>query len=65
MEKICLIGDAHFSRKAEHPLIKKHIKDGQLAFFDSLVNELKERNIKTIYLLVTSMILVRALMWKP
>jgi len=48
MEKICLIGDAHFSRKAEHPLIKKHIKDGQLAFFDSLVNELKERNIKTI-----------------
>lgn len=48
MEKICLIGDAHFSRKAEHPLIKKHIKDGQLAFFDYLVNELNIRGVKTI-----------------
>lgn len=48
MEKICLIGDPHFSRKAEHPLIKKNIKEGQLAFFDYLIEELNRREIKTI-----------------
>lgn len=48
MEKICLIGDTHFSRKAEHPLIKKHIKEGQLAFFDHLIEVLTESRIKTI-----------------
>jgi DNA repair exonuclease SbcCD nuclease subunit len=48
MDKICLIGDTHFSRKAEHPLIKKNIKEGQLAFFDYLIGELNERNIKTV-----------------
>jgi DNA repair exonuclease SbcCD nuclease subunit len=48
MDKICLIGDVHFARKAEHPLIKKHIKDGQLEFFDHLIEELNERNVKTI-----------------
>lgn len=48
MEKICLIGDTHFSRKAEDPLIKKYIKEGQLAFFDHLIEVLTQRGIKTI-----------------
>src|SRR5574343_384741 len=48
MEKIAIIGDPHFGRKAEHPLIKKFVKEGQDAFFDFLIEELKERNIKTV-----------------
>jgi len=48
MEKIALIGDTHFSRKAEHPLIKKHIKDGQLEFFDFVIETLTKQNIKTV-----------------
>lgn len=48
MNKIALIGDTHFSRKAEHPLIKKHIKDGQAAFFDFLIIEFKKHGIKTV-----------------
>lgn len=48
MDKICLIGDTHFGRKAEHPLIKKHIKEGQRDFFDHLINELNYRGIKTV-----------------
>lgn len=48
MERIALIGDPHFARKAEHPLIKKHIKDGQEAYFDFVVAELNKHNIKTV-----------------
>ena len=48
MEKIAIIGDTHFSRKAENPIIKKHIKVGQRAFFESLAIDLKERGIKTV-----------------
>lgn len=48
MEKICLIGDTHFSRKAEHPLIKSNIKEGQLEFFDYLIEELHKRDVKTV-----------------
>lgn len=48
MKKIALIGDTHFSRKAENPLIKKHIKDGQAQFFDFLISELKSRDINTV-----------------
>lgn len=48
MEKIALIGDPHFGRKAEHPLIKLHIKDGQLAYFNYIAEELKTRNVKTV-----------------
>lgn len=48
MNKIALIGDTHFARKAEHPLIKKHIKDGQALFFDFLIEELKRQEVKTV-----------------
>ena len=48
MNKIAFIGDTHFARKAEHPLIKKYIKEGQLDFFDYLIEELKTRDIKTV-----------------
>lgn len=48
MEQIALIGDTHFSRKADNPTIKKHIKDGQIAFFDFVSEELNKRNVKTI-----------------
>lgn len=48
MEKIAVIGDIHFSRKAENPTIKKHIKAGQREFFEFLAKDLEERGIKTI-----------------
>lgn len=48
MEKIAVIGDPHFGRKAEHPLIKKFVKEGQEAFFDFLIDELKNRGVKTV-----------------
>jgi DNA repair exonuclease SbcCD nuclease subunit len=48
MEKIAIIGDPHFGRKAEHPLIKKFVKEGQDAFYEFLIAQLKERNIKTV-----------------
>lgn len=48
MKKIALIGDTHFARKAEHPLIKKHIKEGQSEFFDFLIETLKSRDIDTV-----------------
>jgi len=48
MEKIALIGDIHFNRKAENPIIKKYIKDGQRKFFDFVVKELKERKVKIV-----------------
>lgn len=48
MKKIALIGDTHFARKAEHPLIKKYIKEGQLEFFDYLIKELKNRGVDTV-----------------
>jgi len=48
MKKIALIGDTHFARKAEHPLIKKYIKEGQLEFFDYLIEELKARDVDTV-----------------
>lgn len=48
MEKIAIIGDIHFSRKAENPIIKKYIKDGQAKFFDDLVVNLKASGIKTV-----------------
>lgn len=49
MQKIAIIGDTHFGRKSEHPLIKMHIKNGQAAFFDYIVEELKQRDIKTVF----------------
>lgn len=45
---IALVGDAHFGRKAEHPMIKQYIKDGQAAYFDWLEGDLRSRGIKTI-----------------
>ena len=48
MEKIAIIGDIHFSRKAENPIIKKYIKEGQKKFFDSLVVDLKAAGITTV-----------------
>ena len=48
MEKIALIGDIHFDRKAENPIIKKHIKEGQRQFFEFISKELKNRGVKTI-----------------
>ena len=48
MKKIALIGDTHFARKAEHPLIKKYIKEGQLEFFDYLIAELKRQEVTTV-----------------
>ena len=48
MQKIALIGDTHFARKAENPLIKKHIKDGQVLFFDYLIEELTNRGVTTV-----------------
>lgn len=48
MQKIAIIGDTHFGRKSEHPLIKMHIKNGQSAFFDYVVDELNKRDIKTV-----------------
>lgn len=48
MKKIALIGDTHFARKAEHPLIKKYIKEGQLEFFDYLIDELKRQEVTTV-----------------
>ena len=50
MEKIALIGDTHFNRKAENPTIKKLIKSGQADFFDNLVIDLNDRGVKTILL---------------
>ena len=50
MEKLAILGDIHFNRKAENPIIKKHIKDGQRAFFEHLAIDLKEREIKTIFI---------------
>ena len=40
MEKIAIIGDPHFGRKAEHPIIKKYVKEGQDAFYDFLIEKL-------------------------
>lgn len=48
MKKIALIGDTHFARKAEHPLIKKYIKEGQLNYFTELVATLKSHDVDTI-----------------
>lgn len=48
MDKIALIGDTHFNRKAENPTIKRLIKAGQAAFFDLLVSDLRQRGITTI-----------------
>lgn len=49
MEKIALIGDAHFDRKAENPIIKKNIKEGQLKFYDFVAEELKRQGVNTIW----------------
>lgn len=46
---VAIIGDTHFSRKAENPLLKKHIKRGQKEFFEFLVKDLKKRKIKTVF----------------
>jgi DNA repair exonuclease SbcCD nuclease subunit len=48
MERIGLIGDIHFDRKAENPIIKKHIKEGQRKFFDFVINDFKNRGVKTV-----------------
>lgn len=50
MEKIALIGDTHFDRKAENPIIKKYIREGQRKFFGELAKDLKSRDIKTIFM---------------
>jgi predicted MPP superfamily phosphohydrolase len=41
-------GDAHFGRKAEHPLVKQHIQRGQEEYFKWLATDLKKRKIKTV-----------------
>lgn len=46
---IAFVGDTHFGRKAENPTIKKHIDDGQSAFFDWLVDDLNKKGIKKIF----------------
>jgi DNA repair exonuclease SbcCD nuclease subunit len=48
MKEIAIIGDTHFSRKSENPIIKKKIKEGQIAFFDDITEKLKVRGIDTI-----------------
>jgi len=48
MQRICVIGDTHFARKAEHPILRKHISEGQDSFFDWLADELRSRSINTI-----------------
>jgi len=48
MEKVALIGDIHFDRKSEKPIIKKYVREGQRKFFDFIAKDLKERGIKTI-----------------
>lgn len=45
---IAMIGDAHFGRKSEHPLVKQHIQSGQEEYFKWLATDLKKRNIKTV-----------------
>ena len=48
MEKLAIIGDVHFSRKAENPIVKKYIKEGQREFFNSLAEDLEARGITTV-----------------
>lgn len=47
-KKVAIIGDTHFARRAEDPIIKKKIKEGQIAFFEYLVPKLKELGVDTI-----------------
>jgi DNA repair exonuclease SbcCD nuclease subunit len=46
--KIALIGDTHFARKVNNKLVKGLIDQGQLDYFNSLSEELKEKGVDTI-----------------
>lgn len=48
MEKIAIIGDTHFARKAENPVIKKKLQEGQYKYFEHLKEYFTQNNIKTI-----------------
>ena len=46
---VAFVGDAHFGRKAENPAIKKHVKDGQKAYFTWLASDLRKRGITRVF----------------
>ena len=48
IERIAIIGDTHFNRKAENPLIRRNIANGQKAFFEKTIGELKEKGVHTV-----------------
>ena len=48
MGKICIVGDTHFARKAEHPILRKHISEGQDKFFIWLAEHLKSIGVDTV-----------------
>lgn len=50
MKSLAVFGDAHFAKKADDPIIKKHIKDGQMDFFAWADEEMKRRGIEDVLL---------------
>ena len=48
IERIAIIGDTHFNRKADNPLIRRNIANGQKAFFEKTIGELKEKGVHTV-----------------
>jgi len=48
MNKIALVGDIHLDPRCEKSIIKEHVIQGQLDFFDFMISDLKSKNITTI-----------------
>lgn len=44
-----IFGDLHLNRKAENPIVRKHIKQGQIDFFNNIKLELEKNNVDTIF----------------
>lgn len=48
MKQLAIFGDLHIGRRPENNLIRKHIREGQVNFFDHSIELLKSRNIDTV-----------------
>ena len=48
MNKIALVGDIHLDPRCEKSIIKEHVIQGQLDFFDFMISDLKSKNISFV-----------------